>query len=160
MSKLNDSKDLIHELAELLDKSSLSEIEVEDEGMRIRVARTVQATTVSYAAPTAAPAAAPAAAAPAAAAPQEAAPSNEEINANHPGAVKSPMVGTIYTKPSPEADAFVSEGDSIKEGQPLLIIEAMKVMNQIPAPKSGVVKKIFFSDAQPVEFGELLCIIE
>ena len=155
MSKLNDSKDLIHELAELLDKSSLSEIEVEDEGMRIRVARTVQATTVSYAAPTAAPAAAPAAAAP-----QEAAPSNEEINANHPGAVKSPMVGTIYTKPSPEADAFVSEGDSIKEGQPLLIIEAMKVMNQIPAPKSGVVKKIFFSDAQPVEFGELLCIIE
>jgi len=157
MSKLKDSRDLINELAELLDKSTLSEIEVEDEGMRIRVARTVTATNVSYAAP-AAPAAAAPAAAPAAAV--EAPADSGTVDASHPGAVTSPMVGTAYTKPSPDADDFISVGDTVKEGQTLLIIEAMKVMNQIPAPKSGVVKKICYADAQPVEFGEVLCIIE
>lgn len=155
MSKLKDSRDLINELAELLDKSTLSEIEVEDEGMRIRVARTVTATNVSYAAP-----AAPMAAAPVAAAAAEAPADSGAADASHPGAVTSPMVGTAYTKPSPDADDFISVGDTVKEGQTLLIIEAMKVMNQIPAPKSGVVKQICYSDAQPVEFGEVLCIIE
>lgn len=151
MSKLMDSKDLIHELAELLDKSSLTEIEVEDDGFRIRVAREVQG-VVSYAAPVGAPVAA--AAEPiAAASPQEAA-------ANHPGAVTSPMVGTGYIRPSPEADVFIKVGDSVSEGQTLCIIEAMKVMNQIPSPKSGTIKQILISDAVPVEFGEVLCIIE
>ena len=153
MSKLMDSKELIRELAELLDQSSLSEIEVEEEGFRIRVARELHG-SVGYAAPMAAPVAAPAAPAPAA----EAAPA--ESAADHPGAVKSPMVGTGYLRPSPDADAFVKVGDSVNEGQTLVIIEAMKVMNQIPAPKSGTVKQIFISDAAPVEFGEVLCIIE
>lgn len=154
MSKLLDSKELIHELAQLLDQSSLTEIEVEDDGFRIRVAREVQ-TVVSHAPPAAVAApAAPAAATPvAAASPQEAA-------ASHPGAVTSPMVGTGYLRPSPDADAFIKVGDSVSEGQTLCIIEAMKVMNQIPSPKSGTVTQILISDAVPVEFGEVLCIVE
>lgn len=154
MSKLMDSKELIHELAELLDQSSLTEIEVEDDGFRIRVAREVHG-VVSHAAPVAVAApAAPAAAVPVAAdSPQEAA-------ANHPGAVTSPMVGTGYLRPSPDADAFINVGDSVTKGQTLCIIEAMKVMNQIPSPKSGTIKQILISDAVPVEFGEVLCIIE
>lgn len=153
MSKLMDSKELIHELAEMLENSSLTEIEVEDDGFRIRVAREVQG-VVSYAAPTAAPAAAPVAATP------EAAASPQELAANHPGAVTSPMVGTGYLRPSPDADAFIKVGDSVSEGQTLCIIEAMKVMNQIPSPKSGTIKQILISDSVPVEFGEILCIIE
>lgn len=154
MSKLMDSKELIHELAELLDQSSLTEIEVEDDGFRIRVAREAQG-VVSYAAPAAAAApVAPVAAAPAAAAPAQ------EVAANHPGAVTSPMVGTGYLRPSPDADAFIKVGDSVSEGQTLCIIEAMKVMNQIPSPKSGTITQILISDAVPVEFGEVLCIIE
>ncbi len=157
MSKLKEYKDLIHEMAELLDKSTLSEIEVEEDDFRIRVAREVN-TTVSYAAP---PVAAPAVAAPAAApAAPVAAPAAETASADHPGAVPSPMVGTAYTAPSPDADAFVKVGDKVKEGDTLLIIEAMKVMNQIASPKSGTVKEILFGDGQPVEFGEVLCIIE
>lgn len=154
MSKLMDSKDLIHELAQLLDQSSLTEIEVEDDGFKIRVAREVQ-TVASHAAPAAvaAPVAAPAATPVAAASPQEAA-------ASHPGAVTSPMVGTGYLRPSPDADAFIKVGDSVTQGQTLCIIEAMKVMNQIPSPKGGTVTQILISDAVPVEFGEALCIIE
>lgn len=157
MSKIKDYKELIRELAELLDKSTLSEIEVEEDDFRIRVAREVPS-AVSYSAPAmaaAAPAAMPApAAAPAAEAPAAASPSD------HPGAVPAPMVGTAYTAPSPGADPFVKVGDKVKEGDTILIIEAMKVMNQIAAPKSGTVKEIFVADAQPVEFGETLCIIE
>ena len=161
MSKLHDYKELIRELAELLDKSTLSEIEVEEEDFRIRVAREVPS-TVSYAAPAlhAAPAPMPMAAAAPAVAPA-AAPAAVAANpADHPGAVPSPMVGTAYASPSPGADVFVKVGDKVKEGDTLLIIEAMKVMNQITAPKAGTVKEIFFQDAQPVEFGEVLCIIE
>ena len=159
MSKLKEYKDLIHEMAELLDKSTLSEIEVEEDDFRIRVAREV-ATSVSYAAPApvAAPAAAPVAQAAPAAASAEAAPAANA--ADHPGAVPAPMVGTAYTAPSPDADAFIKVGDKVKEGDTLLIIEAMKVMNQIASPKSGTVKEILFGDGQPVEFGEVLCIIE
>jgi len=155
MSKLKEYKELIRELAELLDKSTLSEIEVEEDDFRIRVAREV-AGSVSYtvpSAPVAAPAAAPVAAAPAAEAPVAAA-------ADHPGAVTAPMVGTAYSSPSPDADAFVKVGDKVNEGDTLLIIEAMKVMNSIAAPKAGTVKEILFSDAQPVEFGEVLLIVE
>lgn len=144
-------------MAELLDKSTLSEIEVEEDDFRIRVAREVN-TTVSYAAP---PAPAPVAAAPVAAAPV-AAPVAADVasTADHPGAVPSPMVGTAYNSPSPDAEAFIKVGDKVKEGDTLLIIEAMKVMNQIASPKSGTVKEILFSNAQPVEFGEVLCVIE
>lgn len=160
MSKLKDYKELIRELAELLDKSTLSEIEVEEDDFRIRVARE-SAQSITYAAP-AAPVAAPAlAAAPAAPAPETAAPAAPAASsADHPGMVPSPMVGTAYAAPSPDADNFIKVGDTVKEGDTLLIIEAMKVMNQIASPKSGTVKEILFSDAQPVEFGEPLCIIE
>ncbi|WND02289.1 acetyl-CoA carboxylase biotin carboxyl carrier protein [Temperatibacter marinus] len=159
MSKLEKSKDLIRELAELLDASTLSEIEVEDEGFRIRVAREVPQSVNYGVAPAAAPLAAPAAPI---AAPSEApaAVDTAASAANHPGAVTSPMVGTIYTSPSPDSDVFVTVGDQVKEGDTLVIIEAMKVMNQIPAPKSGTVKEILFFNEQPIEFGEVLCIIE
>jgi acetyl-CoA carboxylase biotin carboxyl carrier protein len=159
MSKLKEYKELIRELAELLDKSTLSEIEVEEDDFRIRVAREV-AGSVSYAvpaAPVAAPVAAPAAAPVAAAASAEVPAASA---ADHPGAVPAPMVGTAYTSPSPDADVFIKVGDKVNEGDTLIIIEAMKVMNNIAAPKSGTVKEILVTDAQPVEFGEILCIIE
>ncbi|WP_417448807.1 acetyl-CoA carboxylase biotin carboxyl carrier protein [Kordiimonas sp.] len=157
MSKIKDYKELIRELAELLDKSTLSEIEVEEEDFRIRVAREVP-NNVSYNA--AAPTIAQAPASTAAPVSAAAAPAQTASPAEHPGAVPAPMVGTTYTAPSPGADPFIKVGDTVKEGETLLIIEAMKVMNQIAAPKSGKVKEIFFADAQPVEFGETLCIIE
>lgn len=157
MSKITEYKELIHELADLLDKSTLSEIEVEEDDFRIRVAREV-AGAVTYAAP---PAPAPAPAAAVAAPQPTAAPAPAAAaSADHPGAVPSPMVGTAYSSPSPDAEPFIKVGDAVKEGDPILIIEAMKVMNQITAPTSGTVKEICFSDAQPVEFGEVLCIIE
>lgn len=162
MSKLKDYKELIRELAELLDKSTLSEIEVEEEDFRIRLAREVPS-AVNYSVPVAAPQAMPAPQAAPVAAPvadSAPAPAAAANAADHPGAVPSPMVGTAYASPSPDAAPFVKVGDKVKEGDTLLIIEAMKVMNQIAAPKSGTVKDILFADAQPVEFGEILCIIE
>ena len=155
MSKLEEYKDLIHELAELLDKSTLSEIEVEEDDFRIRIAREITGApnyTVAAAPVAAAPAPASAPAAPAAPAPPAA--------ADHPGAIKAPMVGTAYTSPSPDADVFIKIGDSVKEGDTVMIIEAMKVMNNITASKSGTVKEILVSDSQPVEFDEVLCVIE
>lgn len=141
---------LVRQLAELLNDTSMTEIEVETEECKIRVARTVQAAAVNYApAPVAAPA--PAAAAPAAA---PAAP------ADHPGAVKSPMVGTAYLAASPEAAPFVNVGDSVKEGDTLIIIEAMKVMNPIVAPRGGKVTHLLVANGQPVEFDQPLAVIE
>jgi len=141
---------LVRQLAELLNDTSMTEIEVETEECKIRVARTVQAAAVNYApAPVAAPA--PAAAAPAAA---PAAP------ADHPGAVKSPMVGTAYLAASPEAAPFVNVGDSVKEGDTLIIIEAMKVMNPIVAPPGGKVTHLLVANGQPVEFDQPLAVIE
>ena len=143
---------LIRELAELLDETRLSEIEIEREGLRVRVSRqmAVQAMPMAQAAPVAAaPAAAAAAAAPAAADPSK-----------HPGAVKSPMVGTAYLAPEPGAAPFIDVGTRVAQGQTLLIIEAMKTMNHIPAPKAGVVTTILIGNGQPVEFGEPLVIIE
>ena len=160
MSKIKEYKELIRELAELLDKSSLSEIEVAEDDFSIRVAREVPS-AVNYTAPAAAPlAAAPAAPAAPVAAPAAAAEAPATSAADHPGMVPSPMVGTAYAAPSPDAENFIKVGDKVKEGDTLLIIEAMKVMNQIASPKSGTVKEILFTDAQPVEFGEPLCIIE
>jgi acetyl-CoA carboxylase biotin carboxyl carrier protein len=147
---------LVRQLAELLNDTSMTEIEVETEECKIRVARTVQAAAVSYAAaPVAAPAPAPAAAAPASApAAPVAAP------ADHPGAVKSPMVGTAYLAASPEAAPFVNVGDSVKEGDTLIIIEAMKVMNPIVAPRGGKVTQMLVANGQPVEFDQPLVVIE
>lgn len=144
---------LVRQLAELLNETGLTEIEVEDDDRKIRVARTVQAAAVAVAAPApvAAPAAAPAA--PAAAAPAA-------TPADHPGALKSPMVGTAYLAASPEAAPFVSVGDSVKEGDTVLIIEAMKVMNPITATKGGKVTQVLVSNGQPVEFDQPLVVIE
>ena len=140
----------IRELAELLTETSLTEIEVEQAGLRIRVCR--QATTV-YAP---APAAAPSHAAPAPHAGEAPAPKRE----GHPaGTVTSPMVGTVYVAPTPGATAFVKVGDTVKEGDTLLIVEAMKTMNPILAPKGGTVKEICVADAEPVEFGQALIVL-
>lgn len=139
---------LVRQLAELLNDTSMTEIEVETEECKIRVARTVQAAAVNYAP---APVAATAPAAPAAPA---AAP------ADHPGAVKSPMVGTAYLAASPEAAPFVNVGDSVKEGDTLIIIEAMKVMNPIVAPRGGKVTHLLVANGQPVEFDQPLAVIE
>jgi acetyl-CoA carboxylase biotin carboxyl carrier protein len=150
--KMNIDSKLVRELAELLTDTGLSEIEVEDGDRKIRVARqfTTIAQVPTHAAP-AAPAPAAAAAAPAAAlAPAAEAPVD---------AVKSPMVGTVYLAPEPEAANFVDIGKSVKAGDTLLIVEAMKVMNPITAPAAGTVSAILVSDAQPVEFDQILVVI-
>jgi acetyl-CoA carboxylase biotin carboxyl carrier protein len=142
---------LIRQLANLLNETGLSEIEIERNGLKVRVARTL---AVSAAMPMlAGGAAVPGAAAPAA----SAAPADP---GKHPGAVKSPMVGTAYRAPEPGAAAFIEIGSRVNQGDTLLIIEAMKTMNQISAPKAGTVTAILFENAQPVEFGEPLVIVE
>lgn len=154
MAKLPDSK-TIKEIAELLNDTGLSEIEVETGDVRIRVARQATAVSTTVAAPVAAPAAAPA---PAAEAP---APAPTAANpADHPGAVKSPMVGTAYLAPEPGAADFIKIGDEVSAGQTLLIIEAMKTMNPIAAPKAGKIVDILVANEQPVEFDEVLVIVE
>ena len=157
----NSDVDFIKALAEVLRKNDLTEIEVtreegEDRELKVRLARQVQ----MVAAPALAAAApAPAAAAPAASAP--AAPAAQpEDPAQHSGAVPSPMVGTIYMAAEPGAPDFIKQGDVVKEGQTLLIVEAMKTMNQIPSPRAGTVVRILVENAQSVEFGAPLVIIE
>jgi len=145
---------LIRDLAELLKETGLSEIEIERAGLRVRVARQI-ATAGSYAPPAAAPNTAPA---PLAAGTASAAGLADP--AKHPGAVPSPMVGTAYLAPEPDAAPFVQVGTRVTQGQTLMIIEAMKTMNHIPAPKAGVVMAILVGNGQPVEFGEPLAIIE
>ncbi len=146
-------RDLIQELAKLLEETGLTEIEIEQDGSRIRVARG----GVAAPAPTVIVPAKPLAAAPQ--------PVGESAGASidpakHPGVVVSPMVGTAYASPEPGAKAFIEVGSKVKAGDTLLIIEAMKTMNQIPAPRGGTVIQILFEDGQPVEFGEPLVIIE
>jgi acetyl-CoA carboxylase biotin carboxyl carrier protein len=146
----SDDSALIRELALLLDETSLTEIEIERAGLRVRVARNISIAASmpsTFAAPAAAPAAATAVIAPA------------DI-AKHPGAVPSPMVGTAYWASEPGAKPFVEVGSKVSVGQTLLIIEAMKTMNQIPSPRAGTVTQILVEDGQPVEFGEPLVIIE
>ena len=147
----SDDSALIRELALLLDETSLTEIEIERAGLRVRVARNI---SIAAAMPASMPgrgAVAPAAAAAAAAVADF---------AKHPGVVPSPMVGTAYWSPEPGAKPFIEVGTRVTAGQTLLIIEAMKTMNQIPSPRAGTVTQILVEDGQPVEFGEPLVIIE
>ncbi|MBP6876849.1 MAG: acetyl-CoA carboxylase biotin carboxyl carrier protein [Phenylobacterium sp.] len=146
---------LVRKLADILTETGLTEIEVEHNDLKIRVAKTAAPAAVQYAPAPAAYAAAPA---PAAAAPAgEAAPAAVERKGD---VVKSPMVGTVYLQPQPDAPAFVKVGDTVTAGQTLLIVEAMKTMNPIPAPRGGKIVEIIVQDAQPVEFGEPLIVIE
>lgn len=152
MSKLQVNEDVVRRLAELLDEMQLSEIEYESGGERIRVAKS---------AGTAAPAAfAPQqmTAPPSAPQPGGAGPRAEE--AMPEGAVTSPMVGTVYVAPEPNAPSFVQVGDEVHEGQTLLIIEAMKVMNPLPSPRAGKITRVLVDNGDPVEYGELLMVIE
>ncbi|MBT5295840.1 MAG: acetyl-CoA carboxylase biotin carboxyl carrier protein [Octadecabacter sp.] len=151
----------IQALAELLRENDLTELQVkreygENDALNVRVSRQPPAQVVTQMAT------APAAAAPTAAAAPAAAPAPEASAdpASLPGAVTSPMVGTVYMSPEPDVAAFVKVGDTVSEGDTLLIIEAMKTMNHIPAPKSGTVKRIVVSDGSPVEFGAPLMIVE
>jgi acetyl-CoA carboxylase biotin carboxyl carrier protein len=151
-AKPADERELIRELAMLLDETNLSEIEIERAGLRLRVARNISiaaAAPVSYQP-------SPAAAAVAAAAPAVA---PADIS-KHPGAVPSPMVGTAYLASEPGAKPFIDIGSKVKVGDTLIIIEAMKTMNQIPSTRAGTVTQILVEDGQPVEFGEPLVIIE
>ena len=142
--------DLIRELAELLDETGLSEIEIGGDDNRIRVAR---GSVVQASVP--APASAPAPASPAAAA--DPAPA---MDASHPGAVTSPMVGTVYISPEPGSPPFIQAGDAVSEGQTLMIVEAMKTMNPIRAPRSGTVDRILVENGAPVEYGEVLLLLQ
>jgi len=148
MSKAGVDQDLIRQLADLLKETDLTEIEIETDNIKLRVARQVQAISVpvTHAAP------APVVASSAAADTGAAAPSA--------GTVPSPMVGTVYLASEPGAARFISVGTRVSEGQTLIIIEAMKTMNHIPAPRAGVVSKILVEDGQPIEFGEPIVILE
>jgi acetyl-CoA carboxylase biotin carboxyl carrier protein len=143
-------QELIRELAQLLAETGLTEIEIDREGMRVRVARQLAASApVSVVAQ------------PVSAAPVQAAPAAGGADpAKHPGCVRSPMVGVAYLAPEPGAAPFAGIGTRVSQGQTLLIIEAMKTMNHIPAPKAGVVTQVLVTNSQPVEFGEPLVIIE
>jgi acetyl-CoA carboxylase biotin carboxyl carrier protein len=148
IKKKSPNEELIRSLAELLNETGLTEIEIEENNLRVRVARTV--TTNHFAPPHGyLP--------PAAAGVATASTSTAE---NHPGAVTSPMVGTAYRAPEPGAPNFVDVGSVVREGETILIVEAMKTMNQISAPRGGVVKRILVENGQPVEYGEPLMIIE
>ena len=144
-------QELIRELAQLLAETGLTEIEIDREGMRVRVARQLVAGPATPAAVATLPAVAPAQLAPGAA---------EADPTKHPGCVRSPMVGVAYLGPEPGAAPFVSVGTRVSQGQTLIIIEAMKTMNHIPAPKAGMITQILVTNSQPVEFGEPLVIIE
>ena len=146
MSKHDVNEDFIRTLAELLKDTGLTEIEYETDNQRLRLARAVAAPAVVTAPPVAVPVAteSPAPAPQPASAPED--------------ALTSPMVGTAYLAPEPGAANFIKVGDSVSEGQTLMILEAMKVMNPLPSPKSGVIKKILVQDSQPVEFGEPLIV--
>ncbi|MEI9900383.1 MAG: acetyl-CoA carboxylase biotin carboxyl carrier protein [Hyphomicrobium sp.] len=141
-----DEQRLIRQLAELLNETGLSEIEIEKSGLKVRVARTLNVQSTIAAPALAAPGAAPV--------------GKPSDPAKHPGVVKSPMVGTAYRSPEPGAPTFIEVGAQVSQGDTLFIIEAMKTMNQIPAPHAGKVTAIFIENGQPVEFGEPLVIIE
>ena len=152
MAEFDLDEDLVKRLSSLLHETDLTEIEYESGGHRIRVARTIQhAATVQ----------APAGAAPAGGQTAPPEPHPEASSDRVPrGAVTAPMVGTVYAAPEPGAAPYVQVGSQVSEGDTLLIVEAMKVMNPLPAPRSGTVTRIMVSDGQPVEFGEPLLVIE
>jgi acetyl-CoA carboxylase biotin carboxyl carrier protein len=146
--------DLVRDLAQLINETDLTEIEVQKGDLRIRVARTITAAFQTpmmqpvMQTPPAPPAAVPAPIA------------TKAVAAQHPGAVKSPMVGTAYRRPSPDAKAFIDVGSVVKEGEKILLVEAMKTFNEIVAPRAGTVTAIMVEDGQPVEYGEPLVVIE
>lgn len=146
---------LVKDLAKLINEHNLAEIEYDTDGLRLRLTRTVAPAAVSVAAPVVA------APAPAVAAPAPAAPASDDVDySKHPGAVKSPMVGVIYTAPEPGAAPYVNVGDTVSADQTLFLIEAMKTFNPVKAPKAGKVVKILVSDRNPVEYDEPLLILE
>lgn len=145
-SKLD--QEMIRDLAALLDETGLTEIEYETDDIRVRVSRQSGGMVASMPGVPAAPAAV------------EAAPAPKARDASHPGAVASPMVGTVYLAPEPGAPNFVAVGDSISEGQTLMLVEAMKTFNEIKAPRAGIVREIVIESGTPVEYGELLMIVE
>ncbi len=149
MSNFDIDSDLIRELAALLEETGLGEIEIQEADRRIRIARPAVAAQAMTAAPAAT---APATPVPVAVA--------EEPLDSHPGALTSPMVGTAYLAPEPGAPAFVDVGQSVRRGQTVMVVEAMKTFNEIPAPRDGTVTRILAENAAPVEFGEVLMIIE
>ena len=155
MSPMKIDHDAIRNLATLLTETDLTEIEIAEGDKRIRVTRTISVQAIT--APTALPPMSAANAAPAPAASAKVAAISPD---NHPGAVKSPMVGTVYLQSEPGAPRFVTKGATVKPGDTLVIIEAMKVMNPIKAEKGGTVVDILVDDSQPVEFGQALVIIE
>ncbi|HWA45663.1 MAG TPA: acetyl-CoA carboxylase biotin carboxyl carrier protein [Hypericibacter adhaerens] len=150
MAKFDVDEALIRKLAELLEQTGLTEIEYENGPQRIRVNKQTLAAAAAVAAPAPVAAAAPAAAAPA----------KTATDGPPAGAVTSPMVGTVYLSPEPGASPFVKVGDRVSKGQTLLIIEAMKVMNPIPAPAGGTVREIAIADGRPVEYGEVLMVVD
>jgi len=157
-------QDLIRTIAELLNKENLAEIEIEQDDFRVRVTRSFAKETVTYAASApmhmpAAPAAPATPLAPAGSVSPATAAAAEDLSAN-PGTLTSPMVGTAYRAPEPGKPPFVEVGTKVTEGQTVLIVEAMKTMNQIPAHRSGTITRILVEDAQPVEYGEPLVVIE
>ena len=152
MAKFELDTEFVRKLAQILHETNLGEIELGDGDKRIRVARPTMTVAAAPVAAAAAPAAAPAAAG--------AAPAGGNDLGKHPGAVKSPMVGTAYLAPEPGKPNFVAVGDKVTAGQTLLIIEAMKTFNPIKAPKAGTVMQILVDNARPVEFGEPLMIVE
>ena len=143
----SDDGALIRELALLLDETSLTEIEIERAGLRVRVARNI---SIAASMPVNLPSGG---------APAHAAPVGVTDATEHPGAVPSPMVGTVYLSPEPGRPVFVTVGKTVKEGDTLFIVEAMKTMNAITAPKGGTVREINVEDGSPVEFGQTLCVI-
>ena len=151
MAKFELDEEALRKIAAILEETGLSEIEVESDDHRIRVVKH-KAPTVVHSEPAAPPQQQGAASGPA--------PAPSSSGGVPQNAVTAPMVGTIYTSPEPGKPPYVSVGDQVSEGQTLLIIEAMKVMNTLPAPRSGTVKEVFVSDGQPVEFGEPLMVIE
>ena len=158
--KAQDAGDtaIVKALADILDDAGLAELEFENGNMSVRLSRVAgSAAPVAAVAPVAAAPVAPATAAPAPA--SDAAPAAAVDAASHPGAVTSPMVGTVYVAPEPDAPSFIEVGDSVKKGQTILIVEAMKVMNPITADKAGTVEAILVENAQPVEFDQPLVVI-
>jgi len=155
MTKTEVDKDLIRELAALMEETGLSEIEIENDDARMRLVRagTAPAATVAI------PAAAAAAAAPTPAAAAAPAAGEGDLS-GHPGAVVSPIVGTAYNAPSPDDAPFVQIGDKVTAGQTILVIEAMKTFNEIPSPHGGTVRQILFENASPIEYGDVLMIID
>jgi len=151
----SDTK-LVRELAKILNDTDLNEIEMRKGDLKIRVSKGGGTVMQTIAAPAQMAAPAPIASQPVAA---PAAATDKQDASAHPGAVKSPMVGTAYVRPSPDADPFVKPGDKVKEGDTIMLIEAMKTFNPIAAPKSGKIEDILVQDSQPVEFGEALFII-